>query len=97
MAQRNLIEEESAAAEPSASPEPAPAELTLADELAEMAKSKAKKAVACSYVVKAGDTLSSIAAAVYGDAGRWSEIFEANRDLLSDPNLIAVSQELRIP
>lgn len=101
MAQRNLTEEastaEERAAELSASAQPAPADLTLADELAEMAKSKAKKAGARTYVMQAGDSLSSIAAAVYGDAGRWTEIFEANRDVLSDPNLVRVGQELRIP
>ncbi len=49
------------------------------------------------YVVQSGDTLSSIALALYGDADRWSEIFEANRDKLSDPNLVHPGQELRIP
>ena len=32
------------------------------------------------YVVKSGDSLSKIAAEVYGDADRWQEIFEANKD-----------------
>ena len=49
------------------------------------------------YVVQSGDTLRSIALALYGDADRWSEIFEANKDKLSDPNLIHAGQELRIP
>ncbi len=49
------------------------------------------------YVVKPGDNLSKIAKAVYGDASRWQEIFEANKDTLKDPNLIRVGQELRIP
>ena len=49
------------------------------------------------YVVQSGDTLSDIAQAMYGDAGRWPEIFEANKDKLSDPNLIHPGQELRIP
>ena len=49
------------------------------------------------HVVKPGDSLSKIAKAVYGDAGRWPEILEANRDQIQDPNLIHPGQELRIP
>jgi nucleoid-associated protein YgaU len=49
------------------------------------------------YVVEAGDTLSKIAKKFYGDADRWTEIFEANKDQISDPNVISVGQELKIP
>ncbi|MBN1179697.1 MAG: LysM peptidoglycan-binding domain-containing protein [Anaerolineae bacterium] len=49
------------------------------------------------YVVQAGDSLSKIAEEVYGDANRWSEIFEANKDKISDPNAISVGQKLVIP
>jgi len=49
------------------------------------------------YVVQSGDSLSKIAKQVYGDAGRWPEIFEANKDQIEDPNLIHPGQELRIP
>ena len=48
------------------------------------------------YVVQAGDSLSAIAKKFYGDANRWKEIWEANKDKLPDPNLITVGQELRI-
>ena len=48
------------------------------------------------YVVRAGDSLSAIAQKHYGDANRWKEIWEANKDKLPDPNLITVGQELRI-
>lgn len=48
------------------------------------------------YVVKSGDSLSKIAKEVYGDASRWPEIFEANKDQIKDPNLIRVGQELYI-
>jgi nucleoid-associated protein YgaU len=47
-------------------------------------------------VVK-GDTLSKIAEKYYGDAGLYKKIFEANRNILKDPNLIKVGQKLRIP
>jgi len=49
------------------------------------------------YIVKPGDSLSKIAKELLGDANRWKEIFEANKDTLKDPNLIHPGQELRIP
>ncbi len=49
------------------------------------------------YVVKPGDTLSGIAKAVYGKAGRWREIYEANQDIIKNPNLIRPGWKLRIP
>lgn len=50
-----------------------------------------------SYVVQAGDTLSSISRTVYGTSGRWMDIYQANRDLLPSPNALRVGQELRLP
>ncbi len=49
------------------------------------------------YTVKAGDTLSAISQQFYGDANRYNEIFEANRPMLTDPNMIYPGQVLRIP
>jgi nucleoid-associated protein YgaU len=49
------------------------------------------------YVVQSGDSLSKIAKELLGDAGRWPEIFEANKDKIKDPNLIYPGQELDIP
>lgn len=49
------------------------------------------------YVVQSGDSLSKIAKEVYGDAMRYPEIFEANKPMLSDPDLIFPGQVLRIP
>lgn len=49
------------------------------------------------YTVVAGDTLSGIAQHWYSDASQWHRIFEANRDQLSNPNLIFPGQVLRIP
>lgn len=49
------------------------------------------------YVVKKGDSLSKISKEVYGTAGRWREIYEANRDRIDEPNLIRPGWELRIP
>ena len=49
------------------------------------------------YTVQAGDTLSKIAKRYYGDANAYMKIFEANKDKLTDPNMIKVGQVLRIP
>ena len=49
------------------------------------------------YVVVKGDSLSKIAQHFYGDAQGWRRIYEANRDLIRDPDLIHPGQELRIP
>lgn len=49
------------------------------------------------YVVKSGDSLSKIAKAQLGDASRWPEIFELNKDKIKDPNLIHPGQELDLP
>lgn len=49
------------------------------------------------YVVQSGDTLSKIAQRYYGDASLYNKIFEANRDVLKDPNKIQPGQKLRIP
>ena len=49
------------------------------------------------YEVKKGDSLSKIAKHVYGDANKWKQIFEANRDKLKDPDKIFPGQVLTIP
>ena len=49
------------------------------------------------YVVKPGDTLSKLSKAHYGDPNRYMEIFKANSDQLSDPDIIRVGQQLKIP
>jgi len=49
------------------------------------------------YTVKSGDSLSKISKEFYGDPNQYNKIFEANRDILSDPNRINPGQTLRIP
>jgi nucleoid-associated protein YgaU len=49
------------------------------------------------YTVKPGDTLSKIAKQLLGDANAYMEIFNANRDQLSDPDKIKPGQQLKIP
>ena len=53
---------------------------------------KAKK-----YTVKAGDTLWSISAKYLGSGAKYMQIYEANRNILSNPNIIYAGQELIIP
>ena len=53
---------------------------------------KAKK-----YTVKAGDTLWSISAKYLGSGAKYMQIYEANRKILSNPNIIIAGQELIIP
>jgi nucleoid-associated protein YgaU len=52
---------------------------------------------ATEYTVRKGDTLSHIAQAHYGRASQWRLIFDANRDLLDDPDRIQPGQVLKIP
>jgi len=49
------------------------------------------------YVVQSGDTLSVLAQRFYGKASLYPKIFEANRDILSNPDLVKVGQKLKIP
>jgi nucleoid-associated protein YgaU len=49
------------------------------------------------YTVKAGDTLSKIAKEHLGDANSYMEIFNANKDQLSDPDKIKPGQVLKMP
>lgn len=49
------------------------------------------------YTVAKGDSLSKIAKHVYGNANRWRDIFEANRDQLDNPDLIQPGQVLKLP
>jgi nucleoid-associated protein YgaU len=52
---------------------------------------------AASYTVKAGDTLSRIAKEHLGDANAYMDIFNANKDVLKDPDKIVPGQVLKIP
>ena len=49
------------------------------------------------YTVVAGDSLSKIAKRYYGDANQWHRIHEANRDQITNPDLIHPGQRLKIP
>ena len=44
-----------------------------------------------------GESLWKIAERYYGDGSLYQKIFEANRELLKDPDKIKIGQRLRIP
>ena len=46
------------------------------------------------YVIKSGDTLSAIAQHFYKDPNKYPKIFEANREVIKDPNLIFPGQKI---
>lgn len=49
------------------------------------------------YTVEQGDTLSHIAARVYGKATFWRQIHEANREAIPDPDRIFPGQTIVLP
>jgi nucleoid-associated protein YgaU len=49
------------------------------------------------YTVKSGDSLWKIAQNLYGDGNKYNQIFEANKEVIKNPDLIFPGQVLRIP
>lgn len=49
------------------------------------------------HKVSSGESLSKIAKHYYGNPMKYTAIFEANRNILKDPNIIHPGQELVIP
>lgn len=82
-------------------PTPAPARATppapapVAKAPAPAAKATPAPATSGTYVVQAGDSLSAIAAEL--GMRSWAPLYAANRDKISNPNLIYVGWTLRIP
>lgn len=50
-----------------------------------------------SYTVVSGDSLWKIAKQLLGNGNRWQELYDLNRDKISNPNLIRPGQVLTIP
>lgn len=80
---------------PTATPTPVPVTPTPVPTTPTPVPPTATPSGAQHYVVKAGDTLSGIAAQFYGNANDWPRIAAANG--LSNPNLIHPGQQLTIP
>ena len=57
----------------------------------------ADESVYARHTVKSGETLGKIAKHYYGDAMKYKEIFEANTNILKNPDLIHPDQELVLP
>ncbi len=72
-------------------------ELVTADAGTGGAAPAAAAAQGQSYTVASGDSLSKIAKHFYGNANDWHKIFDANRDQISNPDMIQPGQVLRIP
>lgn len=51
------------------------------------------------WTVRYGDTLTGIAKAVYGDTRYWQDIYDANKDLITNPNSLAniEGEKLQLP
>src|SRR6266850_2324997 len=49
------------------------------------------------YTVKSGDTLSKLAGQFYNSGDKWEKIYEANKDVLKNPNYIYIGMKLMIP
>ncbi len=49
------------------------------------------------YTIVSGDTLSKIAKEFYGNAMDYPKLFEANKEVIKDPDLIYPGQKIRIP
>jgi len=49
------------------------------------------------YIIQKGDNLSKIAKHYYGDPNKYPRIFEANREVIKDADLIFPGQKIRIP
>ena len=78
-------------------PEPAPVPEPEAPVAAEEAVEAAADGEQRTYTVQAGDSLWKISDKMYGSGGKYMKIFEANTDLLENPDKIFPGQELVIP
>lgn len=66
-------------------------------EVTDNTENKTEKDVSASHVVTKGDCLWNIAVKAYGNGYRWVDIYQANRDVISNPDLIYPGQVLRLP
>jgi len=49
------------------------------------------------YTIESGDSLSKVAKQFYGNAMDYPKLFDANKEVIEDPNLIYPGQKIRIP
>lgn len=60
-------------------------------------RTRTQDAPSSTHTVTDGETLYIIAAKELGDGDRWNEIYDLNRDQISDPDVIQVGQTLKMP
>jgi NitT/TauT family transport system substrate-binding protein len=70
---------------------------SVSDKAQASAPAAAKASGAQQYTVKPGDTLSKLAEQFYSSNAKWDKIYEANRDVLRNPNYIYIGMKLTIP
>jgi LysM repeat protein len=85
----------SSGAEEAESPPLLQAPETAAKEPARLSAGSSPPVAAASYIVAAGDSVSRIAARLYGDARRWRSIIQANPGL--DPRRLRIGQVIKLP
>ncbi|GAK57182.1 LysM domain protein [Candidatus Vecturithrix granuli] len=90
-------EAEAAELKPSPEPQPSPQAPETAARSAQPSEPVQPQAEMQTYTIKSGDTLSKIAKQFYGQANKYMVIFEANRDVIKDPDRIYPGQTIRIP
>jgi len=49
------------------------------------------------YTIKSGDTLWKISSNFYGNGAKWNTLFEENREVIQNPDLIYPGQVIRVP
>ena len=49
------------------------------------------------YVIQKDDTLQKISKKLYGSYSKWTVIYDANRDVIKDPNFLKPGKVLKIP
>ncbi|MCK5901883.1 MAG: LysM peptidoglycan-binding domain-containing protein [Cocleimonas sp.] len=49
------------------------------------------------YVIQSGDSLWKIAEQFYGNGSKYQQLFEENREVIKNPDLIFEGQKIRIP
>ncbi len=83
--------------EPAEPPPVDSAESAAAPEVAEEPAAEGDVEEGRTYTVQSGDTLWKISEEMYGNGAKYMKIFEANTDLLDNPDRIFPGQKLKIP
>lgn len=78
-------------------PQPTARQIPAASDKTQVSAPAARTSGSQQYTVKAGDTLSKLAGQFYNSPEKWEKIYEANRDLLKNPNYIYIGMKLQIP